>query len=160
MISEKLQEAINGQITAEMWSSNLYLSMYFHLEHAGYPGCAHWMKAQADEELDHAHKMADYLLKRGGQPRVSAIEAVPTTWESPARIFDAVLAHERHVSDLINRVYEQAVAEKDYATQDFFMSFVREQVEEEATAQSIVDMFSQCGCSGCMMKIDSRLGKR
>ena len=27
MISEKLQKAINEQITAEMWSSNLYLSL-------------------------------------------------------------------------------------------------------------------------------------
>ena len=27
MISEKLQNAINEQITAEMWSANLYLSM-------------------------------------------------------------------------------------------------------------------------------------
>ncbi len=26
MITEKLQNAINAQITAEMWSSNLYLS--------------------------------------------------------------------------------------------------------------------------------------
>ena len=29
MISEKLQKAINDQIAAEMWSSNLYLSMSF-----------------------------------------------------------------------------------------------------------------------------------
>ena len=29
MISEKLQKAINEQITAEMWSSNMYLAMSF-----------------------------------------------------------------------------------------------------------------------------------
>ena len=28
MISEKLQNAINEQITAEMWSANLYLAMF------------------------------------------------------------------------------------------------------------------------------------
>ena len=32
MISEKLQNAINEQITAEMWSANLYLAMSFFLE--------------------------------------------------------------------------------------------------------------------------------
>ena len=31
MISEKLQNAINEQITAEMWSANLYLAMSFYL---------------------------------------------------------------------------------------------------------------------------------
>lgn len=35
MISQKLQEAINAQIVAEMWSANLYLSMsYFSLRKA------------------------------------------------------------------------------------------------------------------------------
>lgn len=32
MISQKLQEAINVQIAAEMWSSNLYLSMSFYFK--------------------------------------------------------------------------------------------------------------------------------
>ena len=32
MISEKLQNAINEQITAEMWSANLYLAMSFYFE--------------------------------------------------------------------------------------------------------------------------------
>ena len=29
MISQKLQDAINAQIVAEMWSANLYLSMSY-----------------------------------------------------------------------------------------------------------------------------------
>ncbi len=47
MISEKLQNAINEQITAEMWSSNLYLSMSFYFEKEGFSGFAHWMKKQS-----------------------------------------------------------------------------------------------------------------
>ena len=44
MISEKLQNAINEQITAEMWSANLYLAMSFYFEKEGFSGFAHWMK--------------------------------------------------------------------------------------------------------------------
>ena len=51
MISEKLQNAINEQITAEMWSSNLYLSMSFYFACEGFDGFAHWMKKQSQEEL-------------------------------------------------------------------------------------------------------------
>ena len=54
MISEKLQNAINEQITAEMWSSNLYLSMSFYFACEGFDGFAHWMKKQSQEELEHA----------------------------------------------------------------------------------------------------------
>ena len=40
MITEKLQNAINEQISAEMWSSNLYLSMSFYFEREGFSGFA------------------------------------------------------------------------------------------------------------------------
>ena len=50
MISEKLQNAINEQITAEMWSANLYLAMSFFMEKEGYNGMANWLKKQSFEE--------------------------------------------------------------------------------------------------------------
>ena len=55
MISEKLQNAINEQITAEMWSSNLYLSISFYLQKEGFDGFASWMRKQSQEELQHAY---------------------------------------------------------------------------------------------------------
>ena len=46
MITEKLQNAINEQITAEMWSANMYLAMSFYMEKEGFSGMAHWLKKQ------------------------------------------------------------------------------------------------------------------
>lgn len=77
MISEKLQNAINEQISAEMWSSNLYLSMSFYFEREGFSGFAHWMKKQSQEEMGHAYAMADYIIKRGGIAKVDKIDVVP-----------------------------------------------------------------------------------
>ena len=37
-MSEKLQNALNEQITAELWSANLYLSMSFYLKKEGFSG--------------------------------------------------------------------------------------------------------------------------
>ena len=47
MITEKLQNAVNDQITAELWSSNLYLHMAFFFEKEGWFGFAHWMHKQS-----------------------------------------------------------------------------------------------------------------
>ena len=80
MISEKLQNAINEQITAEMWSSNLYLSMSFYFACEGFDGFAHWMKKQSQEELEHAYTMADYVTKRGGKAKIDKIDVVPQGW--------------------------------------------------------------------------------
>ena len=145
MISEKLQNAINEQITAEMWSSNLYLSMSFYFACEGFDGFAHWMKKQSEEELDHAYKMIDYSVKRGGQVKLEQINVVPTAFGTPLEVFEHVYQHEVHVSELIDKLVDIAHAENDKATQDFLWGFVREQVEEEATAKNIVEKLKLYG---------------
>ena len=44
MISDKMQDALNRQINAEMYSAYLYLAMSAHFERANLKGCAHWMR--------------------------------------------------------------------------------------------------------------------
>ncbi len=159
MISTKLQEAINAQIVAEMWSANLYLSMSYYFANKGYDGFAKWMKAQALEENEHAEEMAQYILRRGGKAKVGAIDAVPQEWDSPLGVFEHVYKHECHVSQLIDALHDEAVKENDKATQDFLWSFVHEQVEEEATASSIVDKM-KLGGSAALYHLDIELGQR
>ena len=60
ILSKKLSEAFNAQVNAEMWSSNLYLSMSVHFQKLGLNGFAHWMKKQAEEDKDHASR--DFLF--------------------------------------------------------------------------------------------------
>ena len=159
MISEKLQNAINEQIVAEMWSANLYLSMSFYLKGEGFDGFAHWLKKQYEEEMEHACEMADYLMKRGGVAKVDKVDVVPTGWGSVLEVFEHVYEHECHVSELISNLVDMAAAEKDKATQNFLWGFVREQVEEEATAQGIVDKLKKAGDAG-VLYVDSQLGQR
>ena len=159
MISEKMQNAINDQIVAEIWSANLYLSMAFYFDGEGFNGFAAWMKKQSMEEMEHAYTMADYIMKRGGQAKVGQINAVPQKWESPLAAFQAAYAHECHVSKLINDLLDLAIAENDKATQDFCWQFVREQVEEEATASGIVDRLQKMG-EKAIFGLDQQYGSR
>ena len=159
MITEKLQNAVNDQITAELWSSTLYLQMAFYFEKEGWDGFAHWMYKQSDEERNHAIMLANYLAKRGGEAKVNMIDVVPSGWGSVKEVFDNVAEHERRVSRLIDDLVDVASAEKDKATQDFLWGFVREQVEEEATADAIVNKIERCGDNGLIF-LDSELAKR
>ena len=159
MITEKLQKAVNDQITAELWSSNLYLQMAFHFEKEGWDGFAHWMHKQSDEERNRAMMLANYLAKRGGEAKVNMIDVVPSGWGSVKEVFANVAEHERHVSRLIDDLVDVASAEKDKATQDFLWGFVREQVEEEASVDAIVNKIERCGDSGLIF-LDSELAKR
>lgn len=159
ILSRKLSDALNEQILAEMWSSNLYLSMSIHFAQLGMDGCAHWLKKQSQEELEHAYKMIDYSIKRGGQVKLDQINVVPTAFGTPLEVFEHVYQHEVHVSELIDRLVAIAYEEKDNATQDFLWGFVREQVEEEATAKNIVEKLKMYGEHHVAI-MDHQLGKR
>lgn len=161
MISEKLQKAINDQVKAEMWSANLYLAMSFYFKRNSYDGFANWMKKQSDEEMDHAMQLADYVMKRGGVITIEAIDAVENDWKSPLEVFEHVYAHECHVSQLIDALVDVASSVRDKASQDFLWGFVREQVEEEATAQGIVDKIKNAGnAQAAIFMLDAQLGAR
>ena len=158
-LSEKLTNEFNKQINAEMWSSNLYLSMAVYFTNMGLGGCAHWMKKQAEEEMEHVHKLIDYAVKRGGKVVIGQVNAVPGDWETPLTVFEEVYKHECHVSELIDKLMDVAIAENDKATQDFLWWFVREQVEEEDSVQAILDKFAVFGVHG-LYSVDHDLAKR
>lgn len=158
-LTKKLSDAFNAQVNAEMWSSNLYLQMAVYFQDMGLDGCAHWMKKQAVEEMEHAHKLIDYSIMRGGKITIGPIDKVPTEWETPEAVFKHVYKHECHVSEQIDNLMDLAIAENDKATQDYLWWFVREQVEEEDTVKSILDKFKVYGVHG-LYCIDKDLGKR
>lgn len=161
MISNKIQDALNEQINAEFWSAYLYLSMAMHFEAEGRAGVANWFRIQWQEEQAHAQIFINYLNQRGGRVQLKAIDAVPTSWESPLDAFKATLEHEKKVTALINNIYAMAEAENDYATRDRLNWFVTEQVEEEDNARQLIDKFSLIGDNGMgLYMLDQELASR
>ena len=159
MISKKLQDALNEQIVAEIYSANLYLSMSFYMEKEGFEGFSTWMKKQSAEEMDHAYQMASFIIKRGGEAVVNQIPAVKQKWSTPLEAFEDTYKHECRVSQLIDKLLELAISEHDNASQDFLWQFVREQVEEEATASGIVDRIKRMGDTA-IFNLDQQYGSR
>ena len=139
MMTEKLQKVLNEQVTAEMWSANLYLSMSFHLEREGYTGFASWLKKQSQEEMEHAYAIAGYIIKRGGIAKVDKIDVVPTGWGTPLEVFEHVYEHECHVSKMIDGLVAIASSEKDNATQDFLWDFFY--VRKMAVCYSVFSLY-------------------
>ena len=145
MMNSKIQDAFNGQLNAELYSSYLYLSMAAYLDSENLAGMANWMRIQAQEELGHVAKFFDFINDRDGRVLLTAIEGPKTEWASPLDAFENTLEHERKVTGLINDLVDLSLAEKDHATNTFLQWFVTEQVEEESTAKTIVDNLKLIG---------------
>lgn len=148
MLNPRVQNAINEQINAEIWSAYMYLSMSSYLASEGLNGFANWMRVQWQEEISHAMKFFDYLIERGAQPILKPIAAVPEKWNGPLNVMEETLKHEQHVTSLINNIMDVAIEEKDHATKSMLQWFIDEQVEEEANAQELIDSLKLIGDKG------------
>ena len=161
MLHSRMEEALNKQINAELYSAYLYLAMAAKFADLGLPGGTNWMKVQYQEEQTHAQKIYDYVLERGGGVELADIKAHAKEWTTPLAMFEYTLAHERHVTDLIGDLADLSLELRDHATHNFLQWFIGEQVEEEASAD---DMVQKCKLAadapGGLYQFDKELAAR
>lgn len=161
MINEKMQPALNKQINEEMFSAYLYLQMSAWFRSINLSGFANWMHVQSQEEMVHAMKLYDFINDRGGKVALLAIEAPQAEWESPLAAFEAAYAHEQHITGCIDDLVALARRNKDNATEIFLQWYVTEQIEEEASADEIVQKLKlMADAPGGLFMLDAELAGR
>lgn len=161
MISAGVQDAINDQINHELFAAYIYLSMSAYFENVNLPGFASWMRNQAREEITHGMKLFDFVNDRGGRVILKAVEAPPTDFKGPLDVFEQALKHEQKVTGMINGLYETAAKANDFAAQVALQWFITEQVEEEKTADLIVEQLKMIGNDRpALLMLDREMGSR
>ncbi|HAZ27052.1 TPA: ferritin [Candidatus Acetothermia bacterium] len=161
MIEKKLEKALNEQIREEIASAYLYLSMAAYFAADGWDGMAGWMRVQAQEEQEHAMRIFDHLVERGGRVKLHALAEPEAKWASPLAAFKAAYEHEQHITACIHSLVELAQKEKDHAAAAMLQWFVTEQVEEEDQTRKAVDLLERVGDSGRgLFIVDRELGQR
>lgn len=161
MLDKEMELALNTQINHELASAQIYLSMSAYFESENLPGFAKWMYAQYQEETAHAMKFFGYINDRGGRVLLKTIEGPRTEWSSPIDAFTNTLEHERMISSRIHNLADLAISKRDHATNNFLQWFISEQVEEEATASSILDQLKMIeGSKSSLFLLDKEYGSR
>ena len=160
-MNETVLSALNDQIRKELHSAYVYLAMSAHFESESFEGFAHWMRLQAQEELAHAMRLYDYLLRRGAVVELQAVDAPPGEFGDPLSVFQAALEHERFITASIHECYKHARVHSDVATQRELDWFVIEQVEEEENAGRAVDLLTKAGDNDAvLLMLDREFGSR
>jgi ferritin len=162
-LSQKIEKALNQQMTNEAHNAQIYLAYASWASYNGYDGIANFLFRHANEERNHMMKFLEYILKRGGKVTVSTI---PDPGPDPAnvndcfeRIFKSEVENTGNIYELVNMSME----ERDWATWNFMQWFVKEQTEEETLA---LDLLSKIKISGganagsdALYTLDADLGK-
>jgi ferritin len=161
MIGDTLSQAFNEQITHELESFYLYLSMATYFHQRNLDGMAHWMRCQAHEEMTHAMKFMDHVNDRGGRVVLRNLAQLKTDWDSPRHAFAEAHAHEQFISGRINQLTTIAREQRDYASEPMLAWFSSEQIEEEATASKICAQLEMIGGdTSALLMLDRELGSR
>lgn len=147
-MNKDVEKAFNEQINKELFSAYLYKAMSNYFQNCGLPGFANWMDVQVQEETFHANKMIKYVQDRRGCVELEAIAKPESSWSSIIQIFEQTLAHEEFVSKSIHELIDVAEKNSDKSSVTFLQWFVNEQIEEEATADSILSMLKIIGKDG------------
>jgi len=145
MLSKSIETAINNQIKIEADSSQIYLAMASWAEVRGFEGISAFMYKQSDEERMHMLKLVKYANQRGGEAKIPKVSEPVLDCSSFKALFTQLYDHEVMVSQSINELVHVSLNEKDYATHNFLQWYVSEQIEEEATARTILDKINLIG---------------
>lgn len=160
-MDQKLLDLMNVQVGKEMFSANLYLSMASWASREGYPGAAHWLYLQYEEETAHAIHMWEYILSRGEKAAIPAIELPEAEWESLEAVFAHVLNHEKLVTSLIDAIASAAMDVRDHAVYQFISWYVNEQVEEEDHANEwLAKLVRAAGQPAALLALDDQMAAR
>ena len=144
-MNEKIAVLLNEQINKEFYSADLYLDIANYYDDLNLDGYSNYYMVQAQEERDHALLFMKYMQNNGLKVTLEAIN-------KPDKVFTSLLdplvfaaEHERYVTGLINTIYHEAHQAKDYRTMKFLDWFVDEQMEEEDSADTMVNRYKLFG---------------
>ena len=145
MADKNFADALNDQIANEFAAQMQYIGAAVHYDSETLPRLAAFFYRQAMEERSHAMMMIQYLLDVDEEVRIPDITGVQTTFEDDVAPVRASLEQEKRVGEEIYSLFELARETKDYRAEQFMQWFVKEQVEEVALMQDLLNVVERAG---------------
>jgi len=150
-ISKALADLINEQIAHELIASNQYLQLATYFDGQALRKLSGFFYKQSEEEREHALKFVHYMTEVGGDVRILEIPAANYDVSSAEQAFQISLDWEKEVTRRIYAMMDQAISDKDYASQAFLQWYVTEQVEEESSMETMLQVVQKAGEKNLLM---------
>ena len=140
MPSERFVNALNDQIGKEFNAAHQYTALAAWYDRETFPRLAKFFYEQAEEERGHAMKMVNYLRDTASELKLGQVAAPKTDFTDHVEPIRLALEHERKVTVSISEIFEIARETNDFASESFMQWFVDEQVEEESSMDSLLQV--------------------
>ncbi|XP_065179533.1 soma ferritin-like [Sycon ciliatum] len=130
---ENCEAGINAQINKELGAMYAYMAManHFSRDDIALSNIASFFKDSAQEEKEHAEKLMEYQVKRGGRVVLTPIDKpAKTDFDSALDAFQTALALEKYVNKALLDLHAVSDTHNDYQMSDFLEGeYLKEQVD-------------------------------
>ena len=83
MIDKRIESTMNELINAEIWSTNLYLSLQVYFESEQLPILSSWLNTQAQDNMNKVYQMMSWIYHNGGCVAINEIKRDVQKWQAP-----------------------------------------------------------------------------
>ncbi len=140
MAEKSFDAALNEQIANEFAAHQQYIGAAVYYDSETLPRLASFFYRQAAEERNHAMMMVQYLLDTNAEVRIPDIESKQTRFDDAVAPVRMALEQEQRVGEEINALFKLARDNGEYRAEQFMQWFVKEQVEEVALMQDLLNV--------------------
>ncbi len=140
MAAKPFAAALNEQIANEFGAQQQYIAAAVYYDSETLPRLASFFYRQAVEERNHAMMMVQYLLDTSEEVQIPDIESKRTSFDDAVAPVRMALEQEERVGEEINALFKLARDNGEYRAEQFMQWFVKEQVEEVALMQDLLNV--------------------
>ena len=101
MIDKRIESTMNELINAEIWSTNLYLSLQVYFESEQLPILSSWLNTQAQDNMNKVYQMMSWIYHNGGCVAINEIKRDVQN-QAPVSALNELIEHERYMSRLVS----------------------------------------------------------
>ncbi len=131
---------LTEQIGHEFTASQQYIAIAAWFDDHDMPQLAAHFYRQSIEERNHAMMLVQYRLDRDSGVTIPGIPPVQNDFADHREPLRLALAQEKQVSDQIQALFAAARAENDGLGEQAMLWFLKEQVEEIASMQTLLNV--------------------
>ena len=145
MADSRFLQLLREQVGHEFGAHQQYIAIAVWFDCADLPQLARHYYRQAVEERTHAMMIVQYMLDRNLPVTVPGVGAVRNDFVDAVEPIALALAQEQQVTAQIEAIFAAARAESDPLGEQFLLWFLKEQVEEVASATTLLTVAERAG---------------
>ena len=157
-LSDAITDLLSQQCGNECFAAYSYHGVAAWFDLIGLKGFCKYHEAQGNGEIGHAKKIFKFMLEAGAEPNLPAISAPLVRYDSVEQTLQAIVDHEKSVTESWRKIGKQAMTDEDMATMDLAQAFLVEQLEEENSAITLLQRAKMAGKNGIIV-VDAELSK-